>query len=584
MASTRRSIESSEQDVCSSKSGESVSSSKHLRVRPSWVFVACCCLVLWSPGPGFAQASEAAVSPPADSQPTESQPEREIPRTRAEASDYRETSSHWDVLQFLSQLQRAGADFVLTNQGVSTQGREIPLVIVARPPVSDPAQALRTGKVIVYLQANIHGGEVEGKEVAQMLLRDITLGRGQHLLDRLILLIAPIYNTDGNDAWGTNEENRSHQQGPARIGKRPNGIGLDLNRDCTKAESREMQGALEHVYTRWNPDVVLDLHTTNGTRHHYALTYAPPLHPNTPSGVVAFTRDEMLPAIRARVRERHGLELFDYGNIDSVREPKSWATFSPEPRYVTNYAGLRNRIGILSEATSYLPFRDRVVATRVFVSSCLEYLAEHASRVTDLVRTADQEVTAWGLTEGKQLGIRFEHASRGKEVVLLEGIPSEGAASPDPKRRVEASVEIKDRFRPTRFATLPRSYVVPADQERVIALLRRHGVVVLQLDEEWTGECEAFEIREVNRGRRLYQGHRVARLEGTFSGETKAVPAGAYLVPTAQPLGGLIFLLLEPESLDGCAAWKVLDGLKPDQVYPILKIHQATRAATRAVR
>ena len=49
------------------------------------------------------------------------------------------------------------------------QGKRIPYVILSRPQVTTPAAAHATGKPILYIEGNIHAGEVEGKEAVQML-------------------------------------------------------------------------------------------------------------------------------------------------------------------------------------------------------------------------------------------------------------------------------------------------------------------------------------------------------------------------------------------------------------------------------
>lgn len=196
----------------------------------------------------------------------------EFPLTRAERTDYRETSHYSDVITFLERLQSLGAPIAVQYIGASESGRRIPLVIVSRPPVATPADARRGGKVVAYIQANIHGGEVEGKEAVLMLLRQLTAQnraanvseRGQWL-DHLVLLVTPIYNVDGNERFGDARRNRPAQDGPDPVGERANGQGLDLNRDGMKAESHEMRALLRHVFTTWDPDVMMDLHTTNGT-------------------------------------------------------------------------------------------------------------------------------------------------------------------------------------------------------------------------------------------------------------------------------------------------------------------------------
>ncbi|MFQ5653423.1 MAG: M14 family zinc carboxypeptidase [Planctomycetota bacterium] len=523
-----------------------------------------------------------------------------LPTTRAERTDYRETSRHADVIEFLEALQRAGAPLRITSLGVSTRGRDIPLVIAADPPVASPAAARRSGRAIVYIQANIHGGEVEGKEASLMLLRDLAAGDARPLLDRLILLVAPIYNADGNEDWGPGDRHRPGQEGPAVVGRRSNGMGLDLNRDCMKAESPEMRGALRRIYTTWDPDVILDLHTTNGTRHGYALTYSPPLTPDCEPGVLSFTRDELLPAVRRRLREHHGMETFDYGNRSAREgEEEGWFTFSPLPRYVTNYAGLRNRIGILSEATSYRPFRDRVLATRRFVREVLEQVAGGAPRIIALTRAADEKVTAWGLDAAgaPSLGVRFEPASRGVEPILIEEVaagdgkgkdgrsPAGGAPGDLSPSIREVPMRVFDRFRPTRTARLPAAYLIPPSFPEAARLLRSHGVLVEALEEAWQGGVEVFTVEELRSSPRAFQGHRLTTLEGSFARRTEEFPPRTLVVPTGQPLGLLAFHLLEPESADGLAAWGFLDrGLRKGRSFPIRKALVRVDAPRRALR
>jgi len=203
-------------------------------------------------------------------------------------------------LRYLEDLQTKGTPISIQFIGVSTQGRKIPLVIASRPPVAGPADARRAGRLVVYVQANIHAGEVEGKEAVLMLLRELARGPEGELLNKIVLLTTPIYNIDGNETWGPWQSNRPSQNEPEVVGTRTNGQGLDLNRDGMKAESPEMRAALRFIYTTWDPDVLVDLHATNSTRHGYQLTYSPPLHPDTQTDLLRFNRDELLATVRRR--------------------------------------------------------------------------------------------------------------------------------------------------------------------------------------------------------------------------------------------------------------------------------------------
>jgi len=510
------------------------------------------------------------------------------PLTRAERTDYRETSHYEDVVSFVEALQAKGAPISLTWIGVSPEGRKIPLVIASRPFMSTPEEARRSGRPIIYVEANIHAGEVEGKEAALALLRDWSKGTNT-VLDKAVILMTPIYNIDGNEKFGPVARNRPEQDGPDMVGVRANGQNLDLNRDCIKAESPEMRGVLEYVWKGWDPDMVIDLHTTDGTRHGYELTYAPPLNPNTDPAVMKYTRDELLPAVRAQLRKQNGIELFDYGNAEGRGGTQAWRSFEPLGRYVTNYAGLRNRIAILSEATTFIPFKARVLATYEFVQACIDHVLKDPKRVVEMTRVADQKVIAWGDDPSKApaLGVRFDFDKRADEEVLLEKLaPGEPRPlSGRPKELMKVKMPIYDRFKTTMTAAFPAAYYLPSDETDAVALLRRHGIVVEKTLARWSGGADVFKPTAVNQSSQPFQGHRLIRLDGSFVRVTSVIESGGYLVRTAQPLGTLAFYMLEPEGTDGVGAWSLLkQSPAVGEIFPIVKLPVAPDVATELVK
>lgn len=511
------------------------------------------------------------------------------PQTRAERTNYAETSHYGDVIAYLHDLQRAGAPISVQMIGKSPSGKEIPLVAASFPPVASAAEAQRLGRPIVYVQANIHAGEVEGKEAILTILRRLSQDGPRGLLGKIVLLTTPIYNIDGNEAFGPVARNRPEQDGPGMVGVRANGQGLDLNRDAIKAESPEMRAVLANLYNTWDPDVMIDLHTTDGTRHGWELTYAPPMNPNTDEGVMHFTRDVLLPTVRRELRERFAMLTFDYGNVQGRRDGKgrAWYTYAEEGRYCTHYVGLRGRISVLSEATTFIPFQARVVGTDRFISAILAYVAAHGRQVMDLTRAADARVVGWGLNPATAppLGVRFDFASRGTEEVLLEHPLPPGSPRPfgRPKQLDKVKMEIFDRFKVTRAARFPAAYLLTNASLEAIALLLRHGIVVEKIVEPWHGSAEVFHIEKLSLGG-TFQGHRMTGLEGTFDEVTVTADPGAYLVRTAQPLGRLVFHMLEPESLDGIASWGFLgSNLSVGKAYPILKLYEPPVIATETL-
>ena len=309
--------------------------------------------------------------------------------TRPERTAFAETSTHDDVLAFLDSLQARGAGLRIWTLAKSPEGREVPIVLAARPMVSGADAAHRAGKPIIYIQANIHAGEVEGKEAVQMLLRDLTLGSLRPLLDSVILLVVPIYNADGNEAFAPQEVNRPEQNGPSRVGRRANGQGLDLNRDYVKLEAPETR-ASEELLDRWDPDLFIDLHTTDGSYHGYILTYSPGLNANH-SPINGYVQDVFLPAVAERMQKRHRERIFPYGNFRN-QNPDSlqlgWETYDGRARYGTNWYALRGRMAILSEAYSHDPFATRIRATYDFVREVLSLMVERRNAIVPLAGPA----------------------------------------------------------------------------------------------------------------------------------------------------------------------------------------------------
>jgi hypothetical protein len=547
----------------------------------------------------MAAGCAAGHPPPAASSPSAN---ATLPRTRAERTEYAETSHYDDVIAFLDSLHGAGAP-AWRSIGNTTEGRPIPIVILSRPLVNTSEEARRLGRPIVYVQANIHAGEVEGKEALLALMRDLWFAPGgqPNVLDSIVLIANPIYNADGNERFAPQSKNRYEQNGPELVGQRPNAQGLDLNRDYVKAEAPETRASLAAM-TAWDPDVFVDLHTTDGSFHGYALTYAPSLNPAALFGGV-YARDSLLPELRRRMRLRDGFETFDYGNFsqeygrdydtDTVRT--GWYSYESFPRYGTNYVGLRGRIGILSEAFSHDPFERRVRATYAFVHEVLSLVAERGAAIAALSARADSSVRAWGEhpAAAPQISLRADLTRHPHDdVVRTEDLVRTGDSSltqpgvPRGLRRTghfrEERMPVYDRFDATLTRSLPYGYVIPAADSAAVGILRLHGVLVGRVRSEWQTPVQRFLIDSVIVAARPFQGHHEVRLEGRWSDDRRTIPAGSFVVPVSQRLGIVAFYLLEPESDDGLATWNVFDAqLSRGGEFPILRVAGPLSGAVR---
>ena len=233
--------------------------------------------------------------------------------TVAEKTHFKATATHADVIALCKKLEAASKGIVtLTDLGTSTEGRTIPLMIVADPPVKTPEEAKKSGKLVALIIGNIHAGEVDGKEAIPMLVREIIADPSHPLRKELILLLAPIYNADGNEKFA--KTNRPGQIGPEEgMGVRHNGQGLDLNRDFVKLEAPETRGLVQ-IINAWDPHLFMDLHTTNGSHHRYEITYQGPKNPAGDPKVLAYVRDVLMPEAGKALEKKTGYKSFFYGS------------------------------------------------------------------------------------------------------------------------------------------------------------------------------------------------------------------------------------------------------------------------------
>jgi hypothetical protein len=516
------------------------------------------------------------------------------PLTHAERTKFTETSSYSDVLQYIDSLKALGAKMHVGSIGKTTEGRDIPFVVVSNPLVTTPEEAKRLHRPIVYVQANIHAGEVEGKEALQALLRDLLFDGHANVLDSLILIAVPIYNADGNERFADQARNRSEQNGPALVGTRANAQGFDLNRDYIKAEAPETVASLA-MFRTWDPDVFVDLHTTDGSYHGYALTYAASLNPAA-IFTGAYVRDTMLVDLRKTLLDSHGFYIFDYGNFPREQgAPTAWETYDSRPRFGTNYYGLRGRLSVLSEAYSHDPFARRVASTYDFVAELLSWVAHNAGDVIDATREADSRTTGYGndLRSAPSIPIRSKLATIKSGPIRVEEIVRSGdtvryeAGLPRGVRRTgtvkDVDMPIYDRFTPTLSVPMPFAYAFPRDVgDSLVRRLVMHGVVVEELERPLDASVATFTIDSSTMSAQPFQKHRERHLVGSWgAAESRSLPVGTYIVRTAQPLGILAMYLLEPASDDGFVDWNVLDPWDNDRTFPVVRIVQRVQARLR---
>jgi hypothetical protein len=366
------------------------------------------------------------------------------------------------------------------------------------------------------------------------------------------------------------------------MGQRENAQKLDLNRDFMKLDAPETR-ALVKFLNDWNPALTIDTHTTNGSHHRYMLTYEGPKNPAGDHRLIAFSRNTMFPALSASLEKKSGYLSYFYGNFEN--DHTRWTSFPATPRFGTTYIGLRNRLSILSEAYSYASFKDRVLSTRDFCLSALEFTADHRDEIRKLLDDAQRETTAKGVTPKPTdlVAIRTKaQAFPGKTMVLgFVEKPENGrnTATTEPK---DYACAIEQDFVAGLEVPRPFAYLIPPQYTKAIEVIKAHGIPVETLKEPIEITVEAEEVGTFNRSQKVAEGHQTIQVTKSMTrSEKRTIPAGTIVVKTANPLGSLAVCLLELRSEDGLATWNFFDDvIAPGKEFPVLKVFNPREMAT----
>jgi murein tripeptide amidase MpaA len=506
--------------------------------------------------------------------------------TTAERTNYEATSTYEEVMQFIESLESQSPYIRSATIAQSIEGRDIPLMIIGNPLPSGPEELANDDRIVVYLQGNIHAGEVEGKESTQMIARELLKKPESDILKQVIVLINPILNADGNEKFST--ENRTNQNGPSSVGIRYNGQNLDLNRDAMKLETPEIRGLVENVLDRWDPALLVDCHTTNGSYHEEPTTFVWMMNPNGDRSLINYMRDDMMQQVHITLRDKYQVENVFYGEfIDRLDYSKGWISYAAEPRFLVNYVGLRNRLAILNENYVYADFKTRVNASYHLLLTILEYAAANRQEIKDLINSADQRALN---PDNKQVQDSFAVTYEGRptpDKITIKAIEADTIPGvtgywrfKQSDRKVTVTVPYIADYYPVVSRKIPSAYLMTVMEPEIIDLLTSHGITVEKLNQPVTLQVEQFTISELNGTRRLFQGHYTNEVKGSFEIVEKTFPAGTYLIRTDQKLRHLAVYLLEPEADDGLLHWNFFDrylvpqwggGFYPYPVYRLME-------------
>lgn len=487
------------------------------------------------------------------------------PPTPAELCGYRCTPGYRETIDYIGTLTKLSPDLKLFFYGESASGYPLPAVVAAKGKLADPENARAAGRPVILIFSGIHAGEIAGKDASLILLREIATGKRADLLDKLVVIVAPIYNVDGHERVSPN--NRLAQDGPVEgMGFRTNGRGLDLNRDFLKMESPETEALVGKLYRAWRPQVVLDCHVTDGMDFQYDMTYFAGEGLNAPRPLRAYV-GRLKKAIGAGLAGA-GYKSAPFWDLTDPADPgKGVTTFVSSPRFSTSYFETRNSVSLLAEAHAHKPFERRVGATLAMIHAILDEAAADPGALLEAVAGAAAETVK---RAGSGYAFTLSSESNGEaEMVDYLGythVEKISEVTGDTrvvwtKEPVTWKVPLYAAQRPVRQARLPRGYLLDRAYGHLARKAYLHGLRVERTLADADVEVETYRIGKMTRAEASFQGHHNATAEGKLARETRRIPAGTYWIPLGQPDAAIAVWMFEPESPDGLLSWNYFDNV-----------------------
>ncbi|MBJ6109265.1 hypothetical protein JAO73_09595 [Hymenobacter sp. BT523] len=475
------------------------------------------------------------------------------------------TATYAECIGYYQKLAAAYPQHLhVAEAGPTDAGLPLHEVVLSPDGDADPASTRRKNRRILFIQNGIHPGEPEGIDASMMLARDLMQQKSlQKLLGNVTVVIVPVYNIDG--MLNRNATTRVNQNGPAEYGFRGNARHLDLNRDYIKQESRNAR-SFAALFQKWQPDVFVETHTSNGADYQYTMTLIATQHSKLAPALSTYLQGQLLPALYKGMEQKKW-PMTPYVDFEGKTPESGLQAFLETPRYSTGYAALFNTIGFMPETHMLKAFAPRVRSTYDFLKTMLETVGQQAPALAAARAQAAADMAAqtrfplgWELDDSQYETVQF----RGYEGKMK---PSEVSGQPrlyyDRAAPFTRPVKYFNTFTPTVAATRPTAYLIPRAWAEVVDLLRRNGATLEPLATEVTVPVETYYFEDFKTTSKPFEGHYVhSQVRLRTVRETASFQPGDFVVylNNAAPIRYLMETL-EPQATDSFFAWGFFDSV-----------------------
>ena len=490
-----------------------------------------------------------------------------------EKSGYITTEDYNQTMEYFQSLADNSEFAEFLTFGVSPQGRELNYLLVTKESKISVLPGKELLKPTILIINGIHSGEIEGKDASMILLREILITKEkEYLLDSINIIVVPIFNVDGHER--KSKYNRINQSGPEEMGWRTTAQNLNLNRDWMKADTPEMQAMLNLV-NEWNPDFIIDTHTTDGADYQYTVTYSVEWSKNIYSKTADLLGKEFAPFLEYQVEEK-GFLIFPYIYL------KEWDKgldagliyWPATPRFSSGYFALKNRPMLLVETHMLKPYKDRVYSTKAVLETTMEFIFNNSTKLRELNKEADQQ-TAKLYEENKYLPIVFSNTDK-YEMVNFKGYDYSWDSSEVSgtkklvytKNKKDFEIKYFDDIIVTDSIKVAKGYYIPPEYSFLVYRLKLHGIdPSFIISESRKVLVTRYKFKDVKFSETPYEGRQTVTFNYDTFIEEVNIPEGSYFYSTNQRAARILTHLLEPKSFDSFVQWGFMNQIFEQKEY-----------------
>lgn len=481
------------------------------------------------------------------------------------------TPTYYEIVEMYKLLDSKYENAVLIENGLTDSGKPLHTFIINNEKLFNPEKIKAQGKSVLLINNGIHAGEPCGID-ASLQFADNLLSKQKNLseiLKNTVIVIIPAYSIGG--LLHRSAYNRSGQTTPYETGFRGNAANYDLNRDFVKCDSENAKN-FNRIFTKWNPDVFLDTHTTNGSQHQYSVTLIAPQPDMFPPTMEKFIRSKLLPGLFNNMKKGE-YELIPYVSW-MYPDPKRGIKMTQEsPRYSSGYSSMFNCYGMMTENHVYKDYTDRVKSCYQFIEVLAKFTSENSKEILESRKKGIEESMKathhpinFELDTTKYRMMEFKgYEVDEKQISLVTGLPRFGY---DLSKPYTAQVKYYNKYNPTQKIKVPEYYILPQAWKEVVDRLEINGIEFDRLPNDTILEVEVYYIDEYSNPKRPYNGHYFHDKVSTKS-ETQKIKyyAGDLVIPVRQKKIKYLLEMLEPKARDSFFKWNFFDSILDTREY-----------------